>query len=280
MRHIILLISITALLPAQVADRKTLTLEGARKAIAAAAAAARQKNAPGAAIAVVDAGGSLIAVERLDGTFPAGPNISIGKARTAAQFQRPTKTFEDLIAKGRTAMVAVAEVTSFTPLQGGVPILCDGQIVGAIGVSGAASAAQDTEIAEAGAAAVGGPQMTSVTYIESARVADAFAQGAVLVNNGANYMVHASRREKPGLVEIHTLDTDIIHVLDGKATLVTGGRIVDGRTVEPDEIRGRAIEGGERRQIAKGDVVIVPSGTPHWFAEVNGPLTYYVVKVR
>lgn len=71
-----------------------------------------------------------------------------------------------------------------------------------------------------------------------------------------------------------------IHVLDGSATLVTGGAVVDGRRTEPDEIRGASVRAGESRRIAKGDVIIVPNGVPHWFQEVPGPLTYYVVKVR
>ena len=75
-------------------------------------------------------------------------------------------------------------------------------------------------------------------------------------------------------------DTDIIHVLHGGATLVTGGSVLDGKTVEPDEIRGAAIQGGESRKIAEGDVIVVPHGVPHWFEEVPGPLDYYVVKVR
>lgn len=136
---------------AQTALRRGLTLDGAKKVIAAAVAEARSKHAPGAAIAVVDEGGNLVAVERLDNTFAAGANISIGKARTAALFKRPTKAFEDIINKGRTAM---ATLSDFTPLQGGVPITVDGQIVGAIGVSGAASAQQDEEIAIAGANAL------------------------------------------------------------------------------------------------------------------------------
>jgi glc operon protein GlcG len=131
--------------------KKTLTLEGARKAIAAAVAEARKAGATGV-VAVVDDGGNLMALERIDGTFAAGANISIGKARTAALFKKPTRFFEDVIGKGRTAMVAV----DFTPLQGGVPIVVDGQVVGAIGVSGASSAAQDEELALAGAAALGG----------------------------------------------------------------------------------------------------------------------------
>lgn len=136
---------------AQTVEKKSLTLDGAKKAIAAARAEARTKNAPGAAIAVVDEGGNLVALERLDNTFAAGANISIGKARTAVLFKRPTKFFEDTINKGRTAM---ATLNDFTPLQGGVPITVDGQIVGAVGVSGAASAQQDEELAIAGANAL------------------------------------------------------------------------------------------------------------------------------
>src|SRR6185312_15448728 len=122
---------------AQTIDKPTLSLDGARRVIAAARAEATAKNAPGAVIAVVDDGGNLMALERLDGTFAAGANISIGKARTAALFKRPTKVFEDIIKNGRTSMVALND---FTPLQGGVPIAVDGQVVGGVGVSGAASA--------------------------------------------------------------------------------------------------------------------------------------------
>jgi glc operon protein GlcG len=137
---------------AQVAQKKVLTLEGARRVIAAAQAEARKNNATGV-VAVVDDGGNLIALERLDGTFAAGANISIGKARTAVLFKKPTKFFEDVIKNGRTAMVSVKY---FTPLQGGIPIFSDGQVVGGVGVSGASSAQQDEELALAGAAAIGG----------------------------------------------------------------------------------------------------------------------------
>lgn len=135
---------------AQVADRPVLTLDGAKKVAAAAAAEARHNN-EGAAIAVVDDGGNLLYLERLDGTFAAGGMISIGKARTAALFKKPTSAFEDIIKNGRTAMVALND---FTPLQGGVPVEVDGKIVGAIGVSGAASQQQDEAVAKAGAAAL------------------------------------------------------------------------------------------------------------------------------
>ena len=132
-------------------EKKSMTLDIAKRVIGAAVAEAKSKNAPGGAIAVVDAGGHVVAVERLDNTFAAGANISIGKARTAALFKRPTKFFEDVINNGRTAM---ATLPDFTPLQGGVPIIADGEIIGAVGVSGAASAQQDEEIAVAGANAL------------------------------------------------------------------------------------------------------------------------------
>lgn len=117
-----------------------------------------------------------------------------------------------------------------------------------------------------------------VTFIGSARVAEAFEKGAPLVEVDA-YKIHASRREAPGQAEVHVRDTDIIYVLEGSATFVTGGTVVDGKTTARDEIRGSEIRGGETRQLVKGDVMVVPNGTPHWFKEVQGPFLYYVVKV-
>ncbi|NOT35535.1 MAG: cupin domain-containing protein [Candidatus Eisenbacteria bacterium] len=93
-------------------------------------------------------------------------------------------------------------------------------------------------------------------------------------------MIHTSRREKPGLAEVHTTDTDLIHVLEGSATFVTGGRAIDLKNTGKDEWRGTAIEGGETRVLAAGDVIIVPAGVPHWFKDVRGPVRYYTVKVR
>jgi uncharacterized protein GlcG (DUF336 family)/mannose-6-phosphate isomerase-like protein (cupin superfamily) len=281
----LLLAGMAASAEAQVAEKKGLTLEGARQVIAAATAYARTK-AGTAVIAVVDEGGNLMAVERLDNTFAAGANISIGKARTAVLFKRPTKVFEDIIKNGRTSMVALND---FTPLQGGVPITVDGQVVGGVGVSGAASAQEDEEVALAGANALAtiktslGATIPSETvhYFSRDQVAASFAKGAVLLDGtGRSYMVHTSRRTTPGQAEIHTRDTDIIYVIDGSATLVTGGAAVGAKETAPDELRGSAIEGGETRRIAKGDVITVPAGTPHWFKDVKGPIAYYTVKVR
>ena len=264
---------------AQTFDKKSITLDGARTVIAGAKAYAKANNAPGGVIAVVDDGGNLVALERLDGTFTAGANISVGKAKTAVMFKRPTKFFEDVIKNGRTSMVALPD---FTPLQGGVPIMIDGQIIGGVGVSGAMSAAQDEELAIAGAASLTDQKPLPVSFFDSKTVTDAFSKGSVLEDgsNGENYMIHASRREKSGMSEVHTLDTDIIYVVEGTATFVTGGRSIDPKMTAANEFRGTSIEGGETRQLKKGDVVIVPNGTPHWFKQVDGAFLYYVVKVR
>ena len=283
-----ILVAISAVAPAhaQIVEKKSLNLDGAKKAIAAAVDYAKKNNAPGGVIAIVDEGGNLMALERLDGTFAMGATISIGKARTAVLFKKPTRFFEELINKGRTAMTAV---DGFTPLIGGIPIVVDGEVVGGIGVSGAASANQDEELALAGAAAfsVAGrgesgqpgstPPATGATFIDSKNVSAAFAKGMPLLET-AGYKVHASRRVEPGQAEIHTLDTDVIYVVDGSATLVTGGKAVDAKEIAPNEIRGTKIEGGEAHQIAKGDVIVIPKGVPHQFTAVTGELHYFVCK--
>src|SRR5246127_2848148 len=241
-------LSIAASASAQTAEKKTLTLQGAERVITAAKAEAQRLQAPGGVVAVVDDGGNLMALERLDGTFSAGANISIGKAKTAVMFKKPTRFFEELInssGKGRTVMTALE---NFTPLIGGIPITVDGQIVGGVGVSGAATADQDEQLAIAGSKAFDTGAMSSdpapaVSYWERSKVDAAFSKGAVLFDgsDGRNYMVHASRRETPGQAEIHTKDADVIYVLDGSATFITGGRAVDAKATAPNELRGSGI---------------------------------------
>ena len=285
-------VSVAAHSHAQIIEKKSLNLDGAKKAIAAAVGYAKKNNAPGGVIAVVDEGGNLMALERLDGTFAMGATISIGKARTAVLFKKPTRFFEELINKGRTAMTAV---DGFTPLIGGIPVIVDGQVVGGVGVSGAASANQDEELALAGAnALMGGANKTenptsssskdssmqttqAATFIDSEKVAAAFAKGIPLLET-AGYKVHASRRVDPGQAEIHTLDTDVIYVVDGSAMLVSGGKAIDTKEIAPHEIRGTKIEGGQEHQITKGEVIIIPNGVPHQFTGVTGELHYFVCK--
>jgi glc operon protein GlcG len=128
--------------------KKVLTLKAA-KAIAAAAEAEANKRGLTAVIAIVDDGGHLLFLERLDNTQVASVDVAIGKARTASIFRRPSKDFEDQIKNGRTASLVLPGAT---PLQGGIPILVDGKVIGAIGVSGN-TPQEDEEVAKAGAAA-------------------------------------------------------------------------------------------------------------------------------
>jgi glc operon protein GlcG len=116
----------------QTLDKKVLSLEAAIRIEAAAEAAAREKGV-GVVIAIVDDGGHLILLHRLDDTQVASVSVGIGKARTAAIYRRPSKDFEDQIQAGRVADLALADST---PLQGGVPIRLDGKVIGAVGVSG------------------------------------------------------------------------------------------------------------------------------------------------
>jgi glc operon protein GlcG len=262
-------------------SKPTLTLEGARAVIAAALDYANTHEAPGGAIAVVDDGGSIVALERLDGTFPAAPDISVGKARTAAYFKRATRVIEDTINKGRVTMTTLPEVTFFTPLAGGVPLTLNGAVIGAVGVSGAASAQQDDEIAQAAADAFAGQlgkAAASVGYFPADVVRAAFADGTTsLVANG-EFRVNPSRRDGPGEAEVHSIDTDIFYVLTGAATVVTGGELIAPRSVSATEVRATGITGGAEMRIASGDVLTIPRGVPHWFREVQAPFTYYVVK--
>ncbi len=140
---------IGASLNAQVIDQKNITLEAAKKIVAEAVTYAKEHNAPGGSIAVVDNGGNLVYLERLDGTFAASSEVSIKKANTAALFKAPSSKLENSINGGRQALITVGH----TFLQGGIPIMYNGQVIGAIGVSGASSAQQDEEIAIAGSKA-------------------------------------------------------------------------------------------------------------------------------
>ena len=131
-------------------EKRVLTLAGARIVAAAVETEAKRLNTTGA-VAVVDDGGNLLYLLRIDNTFPAGSYVAMDKARTAATFRMPTRNLEDAVKNGRISLVAVSEMT---PLAGGVPIVIDGQIVGAVGVSGAANAQQDEELAKFAAAAI------------------------------------------------------------------------------------------------------------------------------
>jgi mannose-6-phosphate isomerase-like protein (cupin superfamily) len=113
-----------------------------------------------------------------------------------------------------------------------------------------------------------------VVYIGHDRV----AKGGTLLN-ATDLTVLISRRAAPGEVEIHDKETDTFYVLEGGATLVTGGVMVGGRVSGPNQQRGKSITGGETHRLTKGDVIVIPAGVPHWFKEVPRSIEYYVVKV-
>ena len=149
MRQNILLLFLVAtatISKAQIISTKTISLDAAKKVVAEAVKFAKANNAPGGAIAVVDNGGNLVYLERLDNTFPAASEVAIKKANTAATFKAPSSKLENSINGGRQALITVGH----TFLQGGIPILYDGRVIGAIGVSGSASAQQDEDMATAG----------------------------------------------------------------------------------------------------------------------------------
>src|SRR5262249_56795196 len=116
------------------------------------------------------------AVERVEGTSAAGAAVATGKARTAVLFEKPTAFFEDVVNKGRFAMTALGEI-GFTPLQGGIPILVEGQVVGAVGVSGASSAKQDEELAAIAVEAVTAAPTPQVVQLPAARGAAPLLKG-------------------------------------------------------------------------------------------------------
>ena len=132
--------------------KEVLTLRAA-KAVADAAEAEAVRRGSAVVIAVVDDGGSLLVLHRLDDTQVASVEVGIGKARTAAIFRRPSREFEEQIRNGRVAALALPGAT---PLQGGIPLTAAGRVVGAIGVSGN-TPQEDEDIAKAGAAAFGAP---------------------------------------------------------------------------------------------------------------------------
>ena len=256
-----------------------LTYEGARAAAEAAGAVATERGVAPVA-AVVDAGGELMYLRRPDRAQVASVNVATDKARTAALFRRPSKDFEDQASGGRPSALHLARAV---PLQGGIPITHEGQVIGAIGVSGASSADEDQELAiigaEAAAAAARSGSADDASFFSSATVKARFETGGLLADT-LRYKIDAGRRSEPGEVEYHERTTDIMYVVEGTATVVTGGEMIDSRQISAGELRARAIEGGTTHSLAEGDVLAIPNGVSHQFVEVSDPFLYYVVKVQ
>jgi uncharacterized protein GlcG (DUF336 family)/uncharacterized RmlC-like cupin family protein len=252
------------------AEVPALTQEGAKFAAeAVGAAAAKRGVAP--VVSAVDAGGALVYLHRPDGAQVASVDVTTDKARTAAIYRRPSKDFEEQASGGRPSALHLARAV---PLQGGMPITSEGQVVGAIGVSGASSADEDQELATIGADALSAAasarngRANGAAFFPAAKVKEKFKTGGLLLDT-EDYKIDAGRRVQPGDPELHERAVDVIRVASGNATVVTGG-----------EIRGDHIEGGQKQELHEGDVLAIPSGVPHQFVEVSDPFLYFVVKVE
>jgi glc operon protein GlcG len=248
------------------AEVPALTQAGA-KLVAEAVGAAASERGVAPVVSAVDAGGALIYLHRPDGAQVASVEVTTDKARTAAIYRRPSKDFEDQASGGRPSALHLARAV---PLQGGMPIRYEGQVVGAVGVSGASSADEDQELATIGADALASQngRANGAAFFASAEVQERFRTGGLLLET-PGYKIDAGRREAPGAPELHEGEVDVMRVVEGSATVVTGG-----------EIRADRIEGGKSQRISEGDVIAIPSGVPHQFVEVSDPFLYFVVKVE
>ena len=264
-----------------VTEVPALTYEGARAAAEAAGAVAAERGvAP--VISAVDAGGALMYLVRPDSAQVASVEVTTDKARTAAIYRRPSKDFEDQASGGRPSALHLARAV---PLQGGVPIRYDGEVIGAIGVSGATDADEDRELAEIGARSIeaalavrGNGSANGAEHFPAAAVEERFRSGGLLLDQ-PGYKIDAGRREAPGEVEYHEHAVDVMHVVSGRATVVTGGSMVEPREVAPGELRAATVDGGEPHELREGDVFAIPNGVPHQFTDVSDPFLYFVVKV-
>lgn len=129
---------------------------------------------------------------------------------------------------------------------------------------------------------IAGAQQTNSSAVSFWSATEAFARGPLLLDRlkDGNYQVYAVGRDKPGAVELHDVDTDIIFVLEGSATFVTGGSITERRPLRPNESTGTGIRDGKPQRLGPGDVIVVPNGTPHWFQDVTPAIRYFAVKLR
>jgi len=118
---------------------------------------------------------------------------------------------------------------------------------------------------------------SNVAYVDHDKVATALSKGGPMVTS-EEVIVQGGHRDKAGQVEVHEKETDVIHVIEGEATFVTGGKIVGAKPTRPGQIIGSEIQGGDVHHLTRGDVVVVPAGTPHWFKEGPHEISYFVVK--
>ena len=121
-------------------------------------------------------------------------------------------------------------------------------------------------------------QTPAVAYADHDKVAAALAKGGSLIT-APNLTVSGAHRSEPGQVEVHETETDVLYIIEGEATFITGGTMVGGKLTRPGQFLGTDIKGGTTHHLIKGDVITIQAGTPHWFKEVPKSVNYFVVKV-
>ena len=239
------------------ASYSTVVLPGlsqlAARRVAGVVAAAATGRGVAPVVAVVDAGGSLVYLWRGDEAQVASVDVALAKARTAALYRRPSADFETQAATGRPSALHLARAV---PLQGGIPLTVGGTVVGAVGVSGASSAHEDSELAQLGAGALA-DEPTSL-HLGAAAVAEGFSRSGLLLRRSA-FAVDAATRRGPGEEELHPGTTDVISVVAGTATVQVADATYD---------------------LSPGDLLVVPAGMPHRFTAASDPFRYLVVKVE
>ena len=119
---------------------------------------------------------------------------------------------------------------------------------------------------------------SDLMVFDAPAVAAALAKGGALVR-ASDVFVSGSHRDAAGRVEVHDHELDVFYIVEGSATFVTGGTMVGGTRPRPGQWLGTDIVGGTVHTLAKGDVVVVPAKTPHWFKQVQTPISYFTVKV-
>jgi uncharacterized protein GlcG (DUF336 family)/mannose-6-phosphate isomerase-like protein (cupin superfamily) len=256
------------------ADAYEITQAGARMvAEAVGAAAASRGVAP--VVCVVDSGGELVYLHRPDAAQVASVGVTTDKARTAAIYRRPSRDFEEQASNGRPSALHLARAV---PLQGGMPLIWEGQVAGAVGVSGASSADEDQELAAIGADALSQAAALDAAFVSARDLEMKFRTGGIVVDAG-RYKIDAGRRDAPGEVEYHEDTVDVMHVVSGTATVLTGGEMIASREVAPGELRAEGVRGATEHRLSQGDVLAIPNGVPHQFTDVSDPFLYFVVKV-
>jgi quercetin dioxygenase-like cupin family protein len=119
----------------------------------------------------------------------------------------------------------------------------------------------------------------AVAYVPHDKAAPFMMAKSGTMIPGSDFEVQGTHRDKGGNIEVHVKERDVFYVVDGDATFIAGGTLVNPKQTRAGQMTGSAIDGGETYHLTKGDVITIPAGVPHWFKEANG-VSYFVVKVK